>query len=183
MAAQEGLPGPQRIALARRVVIGVGDDDLPAVAGGRVVEPAGRRTAGRHRMPTPGEDLVVVAGRDPVGGAVEQRVVDLGLVRDGELHRHPDGVRVVAHLLLVPLDDVDDPVLPLGSSRPTRARRPAPASRQTACRRPRRPTIRWQPPRARWAGRGRYRRPCGCTPPGSPGRAGRAAAPGNRRSR
>ena len=62
VAAEEALPGPQRVALARRVVVCVGDHDLPPVGGGRVYVPALLRAAGFHRVPAVGEDLVVVAG-------------------------------------------------------------------------------------------------------------------------
>jgi hypothetical protein len=44
----------------------------------------------------------------------EQRIVDLGLVGDGKLHRHPDGVAVVAPLPLVAPDELHHPVLPPG---------------------------------------------------------------------
>jgi hypothetical protein len=63
-------------------------------------------------VPPAGEDLIVVSRRDPLGPAVQQRVVDLGLLGDGELHGHPDRVPVVAYLLLVLSDAVDHPVLP-----------------------------------------------------------------------
>jgi hypothetical protein len=59
-----------------------------------------------------GEDLVVVAGRDPLRPAGEQQGVDLGLLWDGELHRHPHGVPAIAYLGFVAPDAVDDPVLP-----------------------------------------------------------------------
>src|SRR6266487_5075108 len=38
--------------------------------------------------------------------------IDRGLVGDRVLHRHPDGMPVVTHPLLVPLDAVDHPVTP-----------------------------------------------------------------------
>src|SRR4029453_315037 len=66
-------------ASAVEVVVGVPDPHLGAVGGRRVGGPAA------------GEDLVVEPGRDPVGRAVEQRVVAPGLVGEGELQGHPDG--------------------------------------------------------------------------------------------
>ena len=120
VAAQERLPRPERVALARRVVVGVADHDLATVGGRRIGEPSGRLGARLHRVPAVLEPLVVVAGRDPVGPALQQRLVDPRLVRDRELHRHADRVRVVAARRLVALHDVDDPVLPLGRVAPRR---------------------------------------------------------------
>ena len=118
MAAQERLPAPECIPLTGCVMISVGDDDLPAIVGGWVSKPMGWRTAWSHRMATAGEDLIVVTGRDPLGPAPQQRFVDFGLVCDRELHGHPDRVSVIAHLPLIPLDDIDHPVLPLGGVAP-----------------------------------------------------------------
>lgn len=49
VAAQERLPGPQRVAPAGSEMVGVGDHDLGAVGLGRVLEPPrrwSRRVAG-----------------------------------------------------------------------------------------------------------------------------------------
>src|SRR5262249_26088596 len=67
--------------------------------------------AGYIWVPAAGEGFILKAGRDPLSLALEQRVVDFCLFCDWELHRHPDGVLVVALQRLVPLDDIDHPVL------------------------------------------------------------------------
>jgi hypothetical protein len=71
VASEERLPRPEGVAAAGGVVVGVGDDDLAAVGGGWVLQPPGLRGAGGHGVAAVGEDLVVVAGRDPLGPAVE----------------------------------------------------------------------------------------------------------------
>src|SRR5215472_5663768 len=62
VASEEGLPGPEHVAAAGGVVVGVGDHDLAAVCGRRVLQPPGLRRPGRHRVAAACEDLVVVAG-------------------------------------------------------------------------------------------------------------------------
>ncbi len=74
VAAKEGLPRPQSVTSPRGEVVRVGDHDLPAVGHGRVLEPAGLRRPRHHRVPAAREDLVVVAGRDPIGAAREQGI-------------------------------------------------------------------------------------------------------------
>ncbi len=59
VAAEEGLPCPQRVAHARGVVVRVGDHDLGAVVCGRVREPSGGRWSVAWLS---GEDMVVESG-------------------------------------------------------------------------------------------------------------------------
>src|SRR5215218_1067411 len=110
VTSQEGFPGPERVAAAGCVVVGVADHDLAAVGGGWVLQPAGLRGARRHGMTAVGED-VVVAGRDPLRPAGEQRLVDLGLLFSGALHANPEGVPARADRRLVPTNSVEHSVL------------------------------------------------------------------------
>src|SRR5688572_27805911 len=96
-------------------MVGIADDDLPAVPGRWIVIPARRWCARRHGVPAVLERLVVPAWRDPLGAARVQRIVHFRLVIHRELHRHPHGMRRISLLPFVLLDHVDDPILPLES--------------------------------------------------------------------
>src|SRR6266498_2669799 len=94
-------------------MVGVGDNNFFAVTDGRIIVPSRRWAIGRHWVPTACENLVIVAGRDPICRTVEQRIIDLGLFLNGELHRHSNGMFLVSPLLLILLEKVDHPILPL----------------------------------------------------------------------
>ena len=83
VAAKERFPGPQGVALARRVVVGVADDDHRPSAGGGL---ANHRNGSRPAPPdAAGLELhVVVAGVKSSRPGLQERFVDAGLVRDRE---------------------------------------------------------------------------------------------------